>query len=567
MTTRSPREWPWQWLVLRTTPVERGVLIAAVLLGTLLRLRPVGSALLFGDELHSLGELHAGLSAVLTHFSPTGAGMALPLLQLPFVELFGPSHWAIRAPAWIAGLALLVVVYPISRRILGAGGALITTLLISTSPILIFYSHFGRSYSLVALLSFLLLGFLNRFVNPTEANPRPPLLGATLVTAALPWVHPTAVAFVVPVYAGVLLAIYFIEEDSETCKRLLGALMLGGLICVALHLPAWESMTRYMTVKTSQEYYGAFGILDVMTLLAGSRTMAALLVLLCLASIVDQIRVRGGEAFPMILALVAPPIIIAVVSPYGDAYAYARYLLPSLIPAYMLVATTVAGWIEGFELESYPLRRAWAGAGLALAAVPFVAGPVSASLASPIAHANTYLSLYALPAFDTPWAGMPRFYHDLASEVNEADEDLTIIEMPALTNRTRHLYRNYALVHGARTMLAPFPQEFPRHPEGPYVSLSSLEHAGEQGADYLVLHPRIGDEVDRYWQDVYGTDDPLVVAGASARWPERVRAYMERHARHGGTVPPASPALIARIESLLGPPTHREPDVLVWRLR
>ena len=105
-----------------------GVLLASFLLvGTALRLMNVGPALLFGDELHSLGDMHGGYPQILTHFSSTGGGLALPLLQRLLLDFFGDGHWSVRAPAWLAGLALLYLTFPIARRQAGEAAALVAT--------------------------------------------------------------------------------------------------------------------------------------------------------------------------------------------------------------------------------------------------------------------------------------------------------------------------------------------------------------------------------------------------------------------------------------------------------
>ena len=51
------------------------VLAAFLVLGSYLRLADVGTALLFGDELHSLRDMHGGYGQILGHFSQTGGGL------------------------------------------------------------------------------------------------------------------------------------------------------------------------------------------------------------------------------------------------------------------------------------------------------------------------------------------------------------------------------------------------------------------------------------------------------------------------------------------------------------
>ena len=129
--------------------IERTLLVAALVLGTGWRVIEVDRAFLFGDELHSLGEISGGYAAILTTFGPTGSGMLLPLLQRALVDAFGVTHWAIRAPAILPSLALLYVAYPIALRVTrDRGAALVAVMLVAVNPLLVFYGHFARSYSL-----------------------------------------------------------------------------------------------------------------------------------------------------------------------------------------------------------------------------------------------------------------------------------------------------------------------------------------------------------------------------------------------------------------------------------
>ena len=145
----------------------------------------------------------------------------------------------------------------------------------------------------------------------------------------------------------------------------------------------------------------------------------------------------------------------------------------------------------------------------------------------------------------------------MADDSRSQDGALTLIESPALTTRTRHLYRHYQRSYGADTLLAPLPREFPRIPSGPYLSLEDPERVRQSGADYLVLHLDVADEIARYWRFVYGASP-----GASAS----DSAYMQRHQRYGGLLPRPHPALVAHLTEAFGAPVHRDEQIVVWRI-
>ena len=70
----------------------------------------------------------------------------------------GGEPWSLRLPAFVAGLLLVPVAYVVLRALLGKDAALISTALLASSPALIGFSANARGYSLVGLLSLLLIG-------------------------------------------------------------------------------------------------------------------------------------------------------------------------------------------------------------------------------------------------------------------------------------------------------------------------------------------------------------------------------------------------------------------------
>lgn len=546
----------------RARAPERALLAVALLAGGYWRLRDVGPAFLFGDELHTLADMHRGLGGVLSTFSDTGSGMALPLLQLPLVDVFGAGHWAIRAPAWAAGLGLLFLVYPVTRRWVGTRGAVVATLLVAVNPLLIFYSHFARSYALVSLLCLLLLDRLQLALEERPPAARPGRVGLVGLTALLPWVHPTALGFVVPVFAGAILALLREGGRRDEALRLAGALALGGLLCLGLHLPAGSSLADFVATKGGSRYLGDFGFWDVATLLAGGRWAAALGVAGVAMAAAAHLRERRWRGLPLVLGCAGPGLTIAAIAPYGDAYAYARYVMPCIAPACVLLG-------DGLLRAARGLRRGGASAGpIALAAgaagalALFLTGPNGPRRTPDGPYANTYLDILPLPAFDRPWPQAPAFYRELAALPDDERSALRIIESPALTTRTRHLYRSYYLLHGVETLLAPFPGEFPRLVDGPYVSLGAGDWRERADADYLIVHLDVMGEALRYWRYVYGDSD----SNASGRFGDR-RAYMQRHASFGASPNRPPPGLLSRLVADLGQPIRSDDGIRVWRLR
>lgn len=524
-------------------------------MGCLWRLPGVGDALLFGDELHTLGDLPRGYAHLLTHFSATGSGMALPLLQRIAFDLFGTGHWTIRAPAWLPGILLLPAVWLYARRWFGDRIALGATWLVAVCPMLVFYSRFARAYALVALLGLLLLGCVQTILADERRRPAH-LVALALLCALLPWAHPTALAAVVPiVVAGAGAAWFGAGARRRTAFDLLGALALGGVLCALIHWPALGSLRAFVSAKTTQQYDDPFGLLDTLALVFGHRAGAAVIALAVVASTLALIRRDRARAAPLVAAVFAPGVIVALLQPYGDAYAYARYGIASVPPALVVLAFGIDRALAALS-SSAGAASPWivAGAALGLLAI----GPPGPFGEATPQHANTYLGLYPLPAFDAPWPDTPAFYRELAAKPASEREATTLIELPALTTRTRHLYRHYQRQHGARTLLAPLAGEFPILPDGPYVSAVESGSIERSGADFLVIHLDVADELRRYWRFVYEADGPTRPADGAA--------YMARHRQYGGLLPPAPPRLLAILASRYGEPTYRDDTIVVWRL-
>ncbi|MCS5637854.1 MAG: glycosyltransferase family 39 protein [Myxococcota bacterium] len=536
------------------------VLAAFLVLGSYLRLADVGTALLFGDELHSLRDMHGGYGQILGHFSQTGGGLALPLIQRILLDIFGDGPWSVRAPAWVAGLALLYLTYPIARRHLGEFAAIAATALVAVMPLLIFYSHFARIYSLTAVLCLLLYDRLEEFLRASQWKPGA-WLGLMGLTALIPWTHPTALGFVIPVYAGALLTLWIDREDAREFRvraaRLAGALAFAGLLCGLAYWPVRESLLTFMSEKTQVAYYGAFGPVDIASLVVGSRWAAMGLAIPALAALgAAALQLRGRSAL-LLSAVLGPPLTIALVQPYGDAYAYARYVMPGVVPLCIGL-----GWGLGQALGRIPrLGAGTFSAAAALAALAlFFAGPLGPGKSRAPQHANTYLDMLSLPAFDEPWPDTPEFYQRLASLPESERMGLRLLEVPALTSRARHLYRNYQLQHGIPLALGPLPGEFPRIPSGPYFSFQRADWRESSGADYLVVHLDIARELDRYWRWVYRP-------GRGAPFSAEAAPLMERHRRYGGLLPRPHSATLAALRARLGPPVVADEELVVWDLR
>jgi hypothetical protein len=523
--------------------------------GAYLRLSPVGGALLFGDEFHSLRQIENSYGYIITHYSTTGAGMVLPLLQRLLGDLFGVNHWTLRAPALIGGIGLLVSIYPLGRSIVGKHAALIATLFVAGNSSLIFYSHFGRAYALVGWWSLLLVWLLYEVLDGKQSPLR--LLGVTLLTGFLPYLHFTTTGFVVAV-TGVAFVVLLNERRIQEARRLGIAVTAGISLAGFLYLPAAAGLLTFLEEKTRASYEGEFGFLDVAGLIMGSRAGALIMISLLTLALVQWLRRRGWSGLVMIFAALSPILAIIVVRPFGGPYAYARYGMAAVPFLFLILGSAVASLSDTNDEDAVVSSRRM------LATVAALVLVVALSLASPTGrglatgpYANTYASLFSLPAFDAPWPGASLFYETLSL----SKEPLRVIEAPGLVSRSRLMYRNLYLQHQKETWLAPFPFELENIPEGPYVSLFESEWREHLDADYLIFHLTPRKEVEAYWSFVYELNRKLGRDSATS-------AYMERSRRFGWFPKPESvERMKAGLSEALGAPVHRDRWLWVWDLR
>ncbi len=528
-------------------------LLAAGLLGIYWRMHIIGGAFLLDDELHSLRIVLKGFRHVVTSFDPAGSGLALPLLQKILTGLFGFNHWSIRAPALLAGVAALFVMYPIARRFVGNTAAAVAAILFAGNGFHIFYSHFARIYALVALGALLLLASHRRVIS-AEKFKASGYFFMGITTMLLPYAHITSLGFVVPVILGTSAALLIIPRYRSRIWAFAVTQVLAGIGVVLLHLPAWRSMLRFIREKTQDEYFGSFGILDVMTLLTGSRLCAWLALIGIPVSAGLYLYRRKAQAFPLVAAAVGPPVILWVLSPYGDAYAYARYLAASLPAFIMLVSWLLIQLITAlFKREKTSSAVAL---GTSFAAVLFLAytGPVDQYRHKNAPFAHVYASLYRLPAFDLPFPETPPFYES----IKKASSPITIVEAPSLPNRAVYLYRNYFLQHRQKTVLALAPHTLERIPEGPYVSVDMEIGLERQKADYLIVHKNLGEEIDRYWEFVYRE--------WSKKPDPRIAAFMERHRSFRTKYLEPIEPLIENLINRFGKHIYEDSYIVVWKL-
>lgn len=156
-------------------------------------------------------------------------------------HIFGIDPWAVRLPAFLAGIGLIPAIYSLGKRLFSKSTGLVAAALVAASPEVLQYSVTARGYSLVALLAILLL--LLSLYAKSHRNRAAWLLWA--LTAALGF-------YTIPVFLypfGVAVAWLFlslIANDFQTYRGRMDLLLhlivsgvVAGLTTFLLYLPVF----------------------------------------------------------------------------------------------------------------------------------------------------------------------------------------------------------------------------------------------------------------------------------------------------------------------------------------
>ncbi len=105
-----------------------------------------------GDESSTyFGYVHQSWWTALSLYSAPNNHILNSLLAKVAVTAFGPTLWALRLPAFLAGLAIIPAGYAFARAQYSTGAALVSAALLTASSPLIVYSVNARGYTLLCL--------------------------------------------------------------------------------------------------------------------------------------------------------------------------------------------------------------------------------------------------------------------------------------------------------------------------------------------------------------------------------------------------------------------------------
>jgi hypothetical protein len=217
------------WRSLRVHPATCAGLLALVAAAALVRLPFLGQPARYDEATTQLGYASKPLYEIVSRYDTPNNHVLHTLAAAASCRLLGDDLWALRLPAFLAGVLLVPACYLAARALYDRPTAWLAAALVAVSSLLVEYSTNARGYTLQALLTLLLVALSCRLLDS------PTLLGwcAWAALAALGfWAVPT---MLYP-FAG-LAAWLALCGGRRFLGQLLGACILAGALTVALYLP------------------------------------------------------------------------------------------------------------------------------------------------------------------------------------------------------------------------------------------------------------------------------------------------------------------------------------------
>lgn len=164
------------------------VLFIITLLGALLRIYKISERSIWLDEAITAQVSQMGITGIILNRSQTGIHPPLYfIIMYLWTKLFGDSELALRSLSFIFGTLSIPLLYKFVSKIYDKTTALISSLLFSLSPFLIYFSQEARMYPLFTFLALLSLNFTYDLINKEFS--RKNLIKILMVNSLLLYTH------------------------------------------------------------------------------------------------------------------------------------------------------------------------------------------------------------------------------------------------------------------------------------------------------------------------------------------------------------------------------------------
>ena len=132
-------------------------LVGVTVIGIFIRLIQINNAVGYDEAYTFIHFASRSLQVILTDYSAPNNHIFHSLLVYIGYHIFGNHVWALRLPAFLAGVLTIPAIYMAGKVIYGKNAALIAAALVACTPILVDFSVNARGYTLMCLFSCLIL--------------------------------------------------------------------------------------------------------------------------------------------------------------------------------------------------------------------------------------------------------------------------------------------------------------------------------------------------------------------------------------------------------------------------
>ncbi|MBN2613338.1 MAG: glycosyltransferase family 39 protein [Bacteroidales bacterium] len=436
--------------------------------GMMLRLYQISGQILVGDEWQGVKiALNHSFAYIISHFHEYDNCILLSLFYRLLLNMSGLNEVGVHLLQIIAGISMLVIFPFLIQKVVNRWTAVIFSMLLATSPLLVYYSRYGRPYIIVVFLTFIaILSFYAWFKKGNNLYAAAYIGFGVLAT----YLNLFAIASIIaPITCFICLAcLQRIKPDWVISGRLpdIKQIFLIAAILTAtlflLLLPALGSMSE-ITQKIGDSNLNVGSVKGFLNLLNGTKNSILTIIfsLLFIHGIwrLYQIDVVFGSLVTTIPIFYA--IIMLVVQPFGisEPLVLARYVI-SYLPFYLLtIAVSLAElgqWIENLMHKSgmYTYKMAHPFIFLFFLACICIVSPIPRIYGNVNNFTNhfDFQGDYHLGSINlTPELvlRMPGFYTSLKDEAN----DVVIIETPYSNYELAQCYHLYQRYHQKKVMI------------------------------------------------------------------------------------------------------------------
>jgi hypothetical protein len=222
----------------RETPPAQHVVFALILLvGVAVRLRWLDGPMRYDESFTFLNYVRYPLALGLTRYDAPNNHLFHTFLAHLSFRLFGDEPWALRLPAFLAGVSVLPLTYALGRTLAGASAGLFAMAIVATSLPVVLRSVDARGYTIMTV-AFLLLLLVADYVRRTNSLAGWAAMAGLAALGA--WTIPTmlyAYATVVAWLGLALLTGQLPASPGAFLRRLAGGALATGLLTALLYAP------------------------------------------------------------------------------------------------------------------------------------------------------------------------------------------------------------------------------------------------------------------------------------------------------------------------------------------